>query len=469
MRAAGLGRVSTEEQAQEGHSLEAQREKILQYIQLQGWTLVGYYSDPGFSGKNLNRPDVQRLLKEIEKGNIDVLVVHKLDRLTRNIGDLHELLKLFDKYKVKFVSITENLDTSSAMGRMFVYLLGIFAQWYRENLAEEVKKGMSQRAKKGLHNVSNPMYGYDRGKDGELIIKPEEAKWVQWIFEQYLAGIGSKTIAHQLNRNGIRRTRGSRWDSNNVLMVLTNWHYVGKIHWKEANLPESERIIVDGNHEPIITISVFEAAQTILTRRKEGLTSRNSYEYVFGGIIRCGSCGAKYKAKYNKRSEGKIYRGYVCSNNEGYGTCSQPGISELNLTKLIFQSIQLVPELTEWNEVPEKDERAELVKLLEVSETRRTRWQMAFGDGHMPYDDFAKLMREEMEHASGLQAKLEKLSAAPTSRVSPEEAMEELRKLELNWPKLEQLTRKQIMQSLFQAITISKQEGKWNISDIVLA
>lgn len=469
MRAAGLGRVSTEEQAVEGHSLEAQQDKIIQYVNLQNWTLIGYFSDPGYSGKNLNRPGVQRLLREIEQGNVDVLVVHKLDRLTRNIGDLHELLKLFDSHKVKFVSITENLDTSSAMGRMFVYLLGIFAQWYRENLGEEVKKGMSQRTKKGLHNITVPLYGYARSKDGKLIVKPDEAKWVRWIFDQYLAGIGSTNLAKLLNEKSIRRNSGAKWDQHKIMMTLENYHYIGKVHWKEADRPEDERIIVDGEHESIIPPELFEAAQALIRRKREGLVSRTSYEYVFSGIIRCASCGGKYKGKYNKRKYGQIYRGYVCSSNEKYGTCSQSGISEINLTKLIFRTVEIIPELSSWKGEEVRDnERAELIKMLKSSEARRNRWQMAFGDGHMPYEDFAKLMREEMERSAAIQEQLNRLPEGIVSVTTPDSAMHELRRLELNWEKLEPSTRKQIMQTIFQSITILNSADGWKVTDLLL-
>lgn len=470
MRAAGYGRVSTEEQASEGYSLEAQREKNIAFIQLQNWTLVGYFSDPGYSGKNLNRPDMQRLIQEIERGNVDVLVVHKLDRLTRNIGDLYDLLELFERHRVKFVSITENIDTSTAMGRMFVFLLGIFAQWYRENLAEEVRKGMSQRAKKGLHNVTVPLYGYERTKDGKLIAKPEEAKWVKWIFEEYLAGKGSSNIAKRLNDMGIRRNRGAKWDQHKVMLTLTNWHYIGKVHWKEADKPENERIIAQGDHEAIISPETFEAAQRLLKRRKEGFASRTSYEYVYSGIVRCGKCGGTYKGKYNKRGKSNnLYRGYVCSNNERYGSCDQSGISEMNLTKLLFDSIQTVHHLPNWSDnADQRNEREEIRKLLEASEARRSRWQMAFGDGYMPYEDFAKRMKEEMVRAAELERKLAELPEDIPSRITFEEAVTAMEELKQNWPLLDQMTRKQTIQSIFRSITILKESGKWRITRLEL-
>jgi site-specific DNA recombinase len=469
MRAVGYGRVSTEEQANEGHSLDAQRERNLKRIQEEGWTLVGYFDDPGYSGKNLKRPGIQKLIAEIEQGNIDAVVVHKLDRLTRNVGDLHKLMKLFEKHNIKFISVTEHLDTSSAMGRMFVFMLGIIAQWYRENLSEEVKKGMSTRAKKGLHNITVPLFGYERAEDGKLIVKPDEAKWVRWIFDQYLAGIGSTNIAKRLNEMGVRRNRGAKWDQHKVMMTLTNWHYVGRVHWKDASKPDDERIIVDGSHEPIISVETFEAAQRLLERRKAGMASKTSYDYVFSGIIRCGKCGGNYKGKYNKKRGNQLYRGYECTNNAKYGTCDQSGISERNLTKLIFNSIHLIPELLSWDDKQEPStEREEILRQLQQSEMRRNRWQMAFGDGNMPYEDFAKLMREEMERAAELEKRLTELPTATPSSISADEAREILNQLEQNWDMLSQTTRKQVVQSVFKSITIRKDDA-WSITQIILA
>jgi len=469
MRAVGYGRVSTEEQANEGHSLDAQRERNLKRIQEEGWTLVGYFDDPGYSGKNLKRPGIQKLIVEIERGNIDAVVVHKLDRLTRNVGDLHKLMKLFEKHNVKFISVTEHIDTSSAMGRMFVFMLGIIAQWYRENLSEEVKKGMSTRAKKGLHNITVPLFGYERTEDGKLIVKPSEAKWVRWIFEQYLAGIGSTNIAKRLNEMGVRRNRGAKWDQHKVMMTLTNWHYTGRVHWKDASKPDDERIIVNGDHEPIISVETFEAAQRLLERRKAGMASKTSYDYVFSGIIRCGKCGGNYKGKYNKKRGNQLYRGYECTNNAKYGTCDQSGISERNLTKLIFNSIHLIPELLFWDDQQESStERDEILRQLKQSEMRRNRWQMAFGDGNMPYEDFAKLMREEMERAAELEKRLTELPTATPSSISADEAREILNQLEQNWDMLSQTTRKQVVQSVFKSITIRKDDA-WSITQIILA
>lgn len=473
MRAAGYSRVSTDEQATEGYSLEAQDDKIIEYITREKWSLFGMFTDPGYSGKDLNRPDIKRLLSEIQKSSINYIVVHKLDRLTRDIGDLYYLLKLFDDHKVHFVSVTEKIDTSTAMGRVFVFMLGIFAQWYRENLSEEVRKGMSKRAEKGFHNVTVPMYGYDLN-EGVLTINEKEAKLVQWIFDQYIEGVGVTNIAKKINELGIRRNRGTFWDDRKVRLVLKNVHYTGRIHWKAANLPESERIIRDGQHESIISDEKFEKVQRIVERRNAGTMSKTSYDYVYGGIITCGLCNRPYHGRYNIRPSQVLYRGYVCSSHAKYGTCDASGISERNLTKLVMSYTSMGADtlLQSYSEVAvtsQMNEYDELQQQLNLSESRRERWQLAYADGNMPYTDFSKRMQEEMSKVSEMEKRVQELPRVVPSTVSPEEALQALKLLKENWDYLEQNTRKQIIQSLFQKITILKTGKKWEITEIKLA
>ncbi|MEV2907483.1 recombinase family protein [Paenibacillus larvae] len=469
MRAATYERVSTNEQANEGFSLEAQREKNMAYITTENWNYIGSFTDPGYSGKNLSRPGIKSLINEIERKNIDAIIVHKLDRLTRNIGDLYDLLDLFDKHNVKFISITEKIDTSSAMGRMFIFILGIFAQWYRENLAEEVRKGMEKRTKKGFHNVTVPLYGY-KLENGELIINPDEAKWVKWIFQQYISGIGTTNIAKRLNEMGIRRKSGAKWDQHKVMTTLSNVHYLGKVHWKDRNKEEKCRIISDGKHEAIIDEKTFEQAKYILQRRREGTISKNSYDYIFSGIIVCGKCGGKYKGKYTKRTVHNLYRGYVCSNNENYGTCDQSAISEIKLSKLLFDNINLISMIDDFHDDTDEiiDEREEIKKQIKSSENRRSRWQLAYGDGYMPYEDFAKRMSEEMEKVKLLEERLSEISISMPSIVKPEEAFKALTTIQENWNAHSYDTRKQFIQSFFKKIEITNTNGKWSITDIIL-
>lgn len=471
MRVAIYTRVSTDQQAEEGFSLEVQHEKLMEYVSRNKLEFFGFYTDPGVSAKNLNRPGIQSLLKDFNDDLFDIILVHKLDRLTRNIGDLHNLVEMVNSKGKKLISYTEDIDTSTPAGRMFVYFLGIIAQMFRENLGEEVTKGMRKRAQMGLHGVTVNMYGYERGENSELLIKEEEAKWVRLVFEQYLSGLGSISISRHLNRLGVRTNQGAKWNQQKIMNIIKNIHYAGKIHFKSVR--DTETIIRDGVHEPIISEKIFNKARNILERKKSGLISLNSYQYIFGGILRCASCGGRYKGKSTiiSESEKVIYRMYVCSNKEKFGECKQSSISERKLIELMFKSVSIIGKDYSRKDTPytEKNEDEEIRKSIRISEERRERWQLAYGDGNMPYNDFSKRMKEEMIRMNELSERLSAISPIVSSFISPSEAIQMIDDLKENWNLLEASTHKEIIQSLFQEIVIRKEGRVWYMDNIILA
>lgn len=203
MRTAVYIRVSTEDQAREGFSIPAQREKLLSYVHSQDWTLSKLYVDEGVSAKDTNRPALAELLQDVRSGKIDVVLVYRLDRLTRSVLDLYQLLQEFERYRVHFKSCTEVYDTTTAMGRLFITLVAALAQWERENLAERVKLGMEQMVKERKRPGGPPPYGYVL-VDGALQLHPGEAGTVRTMFEQYLQGASPRRIAEQANSLGAR-------------------------------------------------------------------------------------------------------------------------------------------------------------------------------------------------------------------------------------------------------------------------
>ena len=153
-------RVSTEEQAREGFSINAQKEALTKYALANDWIITDYYVDDGISGKNLDeRPEVTRLIKDVKSGKIKNVLVYKLDRLTRSIRDLIYLIELFKKYQCSFNSKTEKIDTSNAVGKMFVEIIGVFAEFERENLAERVTFGYEQKTREGNYTNTHGVFG----------------------------------------------------------------------------------------------------------------------------------------------------------------------------------------------------------------------------------------------------------------------------------------------------------------------
>ena len=179
-------RVSTEEQAKEGFSIKAQKEKLTTYSKLNNWNNITYYIDDGLSGKNINeRPNIIKLINDVKNRNINNVLVYKLDRLTRSVKDLINLIEIFEINNCSFNSITEKLDTSTAVGRMFIKIIGTFAEFERENLAERISLGYEQKTKEGNYTNTNGVYGYDYIK-GTLVINELEKELVNRIYNLYL-------------------------------------------------------------------------------------------------------------------------------------------------------------------------------------------------------------------------------------------------------------------------------------------
>ena len=470
MRVCIYTRVSTSSQADEGFSLQAQHDRLIEYVKLQGWDLMRVYTDPGVSAKDLNRPGVNEMIDDLKVGKFDALLVHKLDRLTRNISDLYDLVELVNKQNVKMISLSENIDTSSPMGRMFVYLLGIFAQMFRENLSEEVKKGLSKRAEEGLRNTFAP-YGYERNESGELVIVPEQAELIKEVFSLLInKKWGYHTIAKHLNKKGIPGLRGGIFHGSTIETILKNHTYTGKNHWKLKERPESERIIKDGTHEPIIDEANFQKAQDIIRRRSRKEMSRSSYDYPFSAIIRCGKCGGPYHGMA-QTFHGKKYYYYRCF-NKLRGKCTQSDLSEIKFEKLFFEHFTILHQGIDFLEAaPAKEdygtERRKIDRELEKSEQRRKNWQYAFGDGKLPYEDYVKLIDEEMQRVEQWRKQLELIPLDQVVKITANEVIETIAKLKENWPYLERETKKDFVNSLFKAIyIIKKDDDQWSISNV---
>jgi len=474
LSAASYERVSSDEQAREGFSLEVQGEKNVSHIVAQGWKLHDRYIDPGKSAKNLKRPDMQRLLEDINKGLVQVVVVHKLDRLTRNIGDLHELLMLFDRQSIKLVSINENIDTSSAMGRMFVYMLGIFAQWYRENLSEEVIKGQRKRAEKGLRNSSSRPYGYNvNPEDLSLYINEDEAPIVRQVFDRFLSGWGKVKIAQVMNEEGIPAMGGGKWYESVIIDMLSNPSYAGSTHWKAAM--DEEAIIVEDVHEPIISKEMWKEALKVAERRKEGWISSSSYDFPFSTLVKCGECGRSYHGKMVSRKV-KAWEtpNYRCSGKYRAEGCGSRQISELKLEKLFFDFLSnfrheaIQPDKKLEGKDAEKEIKR-LKKLLSESETKRKNYARAMGNGKLDYDLFEELVDEENAKCKVWSGELEQLEVDVPSARTVKDVVQQIQQLKSRWPDLSRADRKLAVSRLFDVIIIKYVDDEWKVTGYKLA
>jgi DNA invertase Pin-like site-specific DNA recombinase len=244
-------------------SLDAQREACQAYIQSQaheGWRLVPErYDDGAFSGATLERPAVQKLLAHVRAGSIDILLVYKVDRLTRSLADFAKLIELFDAHNVSFVSVTQCFNTSSSMGRLTLNVLLSFAQFEREVIGERVRDKIAASKRKGIW-VGGPVpLGY-AAVDKKIVVIPAEAEAVRTIFARYLELGSVRALAEELDRRGIRSKPrrlsdggGGRFGVGALAHLLKNRFYIGEVAYRGE--------VHRGEHEPILDAALFEAVQ----------------------------------------------------------------------------------------------------------------------------------------------------------------------------------------------------------------
>jgi len=351
LRTAVYIRVSTEDQAREGFSIAAQREKLLAYICSQGWELAQVYADEGVSAKDMNRPALNRMLADLKAGQIDVVLVYRLDRLTRSVLDLYRLLQLFERYGVHFKSCTEVYDTTTAMGRLFITLVAALAQWERENLAERVKLGMGQMARERKRPGGPPPFGYVLA-NGQLHPHPEEAKAVKEMFRQYALGYSPRQIAEEANRQGFRGKNGARWSPGAVLRLLKNPVYCGDLRWnhiaggQRQKRPE-ETIVEENVHEAIVEEELFLRVQQRISERSARHPRTLSSPFLFSGLLCCARCHTPMRGKtaHARSKNGFRYKYvyYLCQGRKA-GNCNAPALREDWLEQAVLARLRKLPQ-----------------------------------------------------------------------------------------------------------------------------
>ena len=220
MRAVGYIRVSTDEQANEGVSLDNQRKRIEAFCIAKDWTLVDVYEDAGKSGKDLKRNGIQQLITDAKDSKFDIVVIYKLDRLTRSVKDLGYLIELFDKHGIAFSSVSDNFDTTTANGRLVLNILGSVAQWERDIIVERTREALAYKRELGQKTGGDVPFGYDVTDDGTLVENPKEQKVARHIRQLRDEGMSYNAIAKALNSKGYTTKRGCSWTHKQVKRVL---------------------------------------------------------------------------------------------------------------------------------------------------------------------------------------------------------------------------------------------------------
>jgi site-specific DNA recombinase len=316
VRCAIYTRKSTEEGLDQAfNSLDAQREACESYIASQrheGWAaLPKHYDDGGFSGGNVQRPALQELITHIAAGQVDLVVVYKIDRLTRSLADFAKMVELFDKHGISFVSVTQHFNTTTSMGRLTLNVLLSFAQFEREVTAERIRDKIAASKKKGLWVGGCVPLGYEV-KDRALVVKPKEAALVRSLFTRYLALKCIRKLKEELDAKGIKsKDRTSRagvhkpgctFSRGALHALLRNRIFLGETQHKENHYP--------GLHKPIVDQKLWEAVQTQLdaNRREYHVRSRVKVSNVLAGMVRAAD-GSSFFATHSMKGD-KRYRYY---------------------------------------------------------------------------------------------------------------------------------------------------------------
>jgi site-specific DNA recombinase len=366
LRCAIYTRKSTEEGLdQEFSSLDAQREAAEAFILSQrreGWVAMPErYDDGGFTGANMERPALQRLLKAVETREVDCVVVYKVDRLSRSLLDFTRILSLFEKSNVSFVAVTQQFNTSTSLGRLTLNILLSFAQFERELIGERTRDKMSAARKKGKWVGGCPVLGYDVDPAGvRLMVNEEEAEQVRGIFALFEeTGSATRTLA-EIDRRGWRlkswkrkkgefRT-GGRFELNSLRRLLTNILYTGAVRHKGQAYA--------GEHTAILLPGQWERVQTLITQRGSFARGRlrNKHKALLSGLLYCECCEARMVYAYSVKN-GRKYPYYLCRNaqQKGWAVCPSKSLPAQAIEDSVLRQIRNMQDdmagSTEWDQM----------------------------------------------------------------------------------------------------------------------
>lgn len=395
VRAALYIRVSTERQVQEGYSISAQKNNLTKFANNQGWSICGIYADEGISGKNIEgRPNVKRLIHDIKDKKIDVVVLYKFDRLTRDMSDTEDIIKLIQKYGIEVYTVSGGaIDVTTATGRFMIRMNGAVAQLEREQTIERIKTAFVEKVHQGKSLCSAvPSYGYDRPKHQEIqTINEDEANVVRRIFKMYtLENKKFTEIAKILNAEGVpTKMKGkvrkkpnstqtyvinSVWMPKTIRLILSNITYIGGVRYG-INKPNGFEVL-NGLHNPIISKELWDKTQEKLRKIKTiNRTNHPKDDVYYCGTLVCGYCGHKLTTqrtlKKHKDGSTLVHYGYRCVNRER-GQCVALGMSHKKVEAAFMDYIDNIEALSEVTNINPEFENNDIVENIELIKKRLT-------------------------------------------------------------------------------------------------
>ncbi|CAC6975609.1 cassette chromosome recombinase CcrB [Staphylococcus aureus] len=347
-------RVSTISQDIDKFSINGQITQIKEYCQFHGYDVFDIYADRGVSGKTMNRPELQRMLKDAKEGKLDCVMIYKTSRLARNTSDLLTIVEGLHKQNVEFFSLSENMKFDSNSGKLLLQILASFSEFERNNIAEGAFMGQLRRSQEGYYQGNLPL-AYDKIPDSkhELMINQHEANIVKYIFESYAKGHGYRKIANALNHKGYVTKKGNPFSISAVTYILSNPFYIGKIQFAKYKDWNDKRrkglndkpVIAEGKHTPIISQDLWDKVQARKKQVSKKPQVHGKGTNLLTGIIFCEKCGAAYAASNttNTLKDGtkKRIRYYSCSNfrNKGSKVCSANSVRADVIEKYVMDQI----------------------------------------------------------------------------------------------------------------------------------
>ena len=344
-------RKSTDEGLDQAfNTLDAQREAAESFINSQrqeGWAAAPQkYDDGGYTGANMDRPALKRLLADVQSGAVNCVVVYKVDRLSRSLLDFARIMEVLDKQGATFVSVTQQFNTTSSMGRLTLNVLLSFAQFEREMISERTRDKMSAARRKGKWVGGSPVLGYDVAPGGgSILVNPEEAQRVREIFALYVELGSLIPLVEELDRRGWRmkawttregrKAGGKPIAKNNLYNLLTNMVYIGKVDFGGK--------VYEGEHERIIDDATWNKVQSALNRngRRGGRSIGNKYGALLKGLVRCGTCDVGMVHTYVNKKD-RLYRYYVCvkAHQRGWAQCETRSVSAPAIENAVLEQIR---------------------------------------------------------------------------------------------------------------------------------
>lgn len=357
-------RVSTEEQSENGYSIDEQERLLEEWCKKMGYVIYKCYSDRGISGKNIkDRPALKELLSDAKAGKFDMVISWKINRVSRKLEDVLKIVNLLEKNNITFKSYSEPFETDTPAGRMQFQMMALIGEFERGTIAQNVKMGMIAKAKSG-NWCGGRVLGYDlvpnnspeeekKGKN-KLEINEKEAEIVRFIFNEYSKGKGYKAITNQINKLGYKTKKGNNFSVGSIRDILTNPVYIGEIRYNvRQNWSEKRRrninpnpIRVKGKHEAIIDRELWDKVQLILESKKGKPSRIYDGEYPLTGILRCPKCGAGMviSRTTNTLADGtkKRIAYYCCGNwkNKGTSVCNSNTIRVDKANEYVFKKIE---------------------------------------------------------------------------------------------------------------------------------